>query len=88
MAGGWYQDGAVQAQIDASVEDAVKRARATLATGESHTHCVICEAPIPERRRAALPGVKLCVPCQREEDALDAAARVQDRRGNKDSQLR
>ena len=30
MAGGWAKDGAVQDQIDASVEDAVKRAREDL----------------------------------------------------------
>jgi len=88
MAGGWYKDGAVQEQIDASVDDAVKRARALLGGGESRTHCELCEAPIPERRRAAVPGVRLCVPCQREEDEAEALARVQDRRGNKDSQLR
>ena len=29
MAGGWIKDGAVQDQIDASVEDAVKKARRT-----------------------------------------------------------
>lgn len=34
--------------------------------GESATHCAICEDPIPEGRRLALPGVKTCVPCQEE----------------------
>lgn len=26
--------------------------------------CEVCEAPIPEARRTALPGVVLCVNCQ------------------------
>lgn len=26
--------------------------------------CEACETPIPEARRAALPGVELCVTCQ------------------------
>jgi len=39
MAGGWARDGAVQAQIDASVEDAVELARSRLNIGESLTQC-------------------------------------------------
>lgn len=35
MAGGWSRDGAVQDQIDASVEDEVQRARSQLNQGES-----------------------------------------------------
>ena len=35
MAGGWARDGAVQDQIDASVEDAVERTRRRLPRGES-----------------------------------------------------
>lgn len=88
MAGGWYKDGAVQEQIDASVADAVKRARTHLGQGESLTECEDCGGPIPERRRAALPGVRRCVPCQQELDQVEAEARRLDRRGNKDSQLR
>ena len=45
-------------------------------------------APIPEARRAALPGVRCCVACQ---EALDRAERDSagyNRRGSKDSQLR
>ena len=57
MAGGWSRDGAVQEQIDASVEDEIKRARAQLTHGESATECEECEAPIPEARRKAIPGV-------------------------------
>ena len=88
MASGWARDGAVQDQIDASVEDAVKRARAQLAQGPGREHCENCDAPIPEARRKALPGVRLCVACQAE---LDEEARVfsgYNRRGSKASQLR
>lgn len=87
MAGGWSRDGAVNEQIDASVEDAVRRARSQLPRGESLMHCVECDAPIPEARRRAVPGVRHCVSCQAERDG-DAAAAIINRRGSKDSQLR
>ena len=88
MAGGWSRDGAVQDQIDASVEDAVKLARSRLPKGPSATHCDECDAEIPEARRTAVPGVRLCVTCQSEVDA-DAKSESQiNRRGSKDSQLR
>ena len=51
MAVGWARDEAVQDQIDASVKDAVKRARSQLPDGESLTHCEECETEIPEARR-------------------------------------
>ena len=88
MAGGWARDGAVQDQIDASVDDAVKRARSRLPHGESLLECVECGADIPEGRREALPGVRLCVQCQSELDRHDAAHAGYNRRGSKDSQLR
>ena len=88
MAGGWARDGAVQDQIDASVEDAVKRARARLGQGESLTECAECGEPIPQARRKAVPGVRLCVDCQQDADANDAAGASLNRRGSKDSQLR
>ncbi len=88
MAGGWARDGAVQEQIDASVEDAVKRARSQMARGTSSTHCEECEAAIPEARRTAVPGVKLCVKCQELEDAETKRLGGINRRGSKDSQLR
>lgn len=33
-------------------------------TGVSAMFCLDCERPIPEERRAALPGVELCVYCK------------------------
>ena len=53
MATGWASDSAVQEQIDATVEDAILRARAKLPTGPSLSHCEACDAPIPEARRQA-----------------------------------
>ncbi len=87
MATGWAKDGAVQDQIDDTIKDAVTRARANIPTGESPTHCTECGEPIPERRRQAVPGARLCVPCQSEQDASPAHSPY-NRRGSKDSQLR
>jgi phage/conjugal plasmid C-4 type zinc finger TraR family protein len=88
MAGGWSRDGAVQDQIDASVEDAVKQARARLPAGESALLCDECDAVIPEARRKALPGVRLCVNCQSARDEKLFSINTHNRRGSKDSQLR
>ncbi|MDN6318148.1 MAG: DksA/TraR family C4-type zinc finger protein [Marinobacter sp.] len=88
MAGGWARDGAVQDQIDASVEDAVAEARSRLSTGESAEFCEECDNPIPEARRKAIPGVRLCVNCQAELEKQDTSAGGINRRGSKDSQLR
>ncbi len=88
MAVGWSQDGAVQEQIDATVDSAVTRARSRLGHGESLVDCEDCGEPIPEARRRALPGVRRCVPCQSEADRLDAHDSLYNRRGSKDSQLK
>jgi phage/conjugal plasmid C-4 type zinc finger TraR family protein len=88
MAGGFAKDGAVQDQIDATVEDAVKRARDRLPRGDSLSHCAECGAAIPAARRAAVPGVRLCVGCQAEHDAEQESFSGYNRRGSKDSQLR
>jgi len=88
MAGGWSKDGAVQDQIDASVDDAVRQARERLPRGTSASHCDECEKQIPERRRMAVSGVRLCLACQEEADEHNAAAAGFNRRGSKDSQLR
>lgn len=88
MAGGWARDGAVQDQIDASVEDAVKRARSQLQQGESLAACEECGERIPEARREALPGVRKCITCQESLDAKQQSDSSFNRRGSKDSQLR
>lgn len=88
MASGWAKDGAVQEQIDASVEDAVKRARAALTHGESAAECDECAEPIPEARRKAMPGVRRCVACQSAAESSARAVSLINRRASKDSQLR
>jgi phage/conjugal plasmid C-4 type zinc finger TraR family protein len=88
MATGWAREGAVQDQIDATVEDAVRRARSQLPHGPDVTHCASCGESIPEARRNAVPGARLCVRCQDAEDRDGVAFSGYNRRGSKDSQLR
>ncbi len=90
MAVGWAPEGAVNDQIEASIEDALKRMQARRgAVGESLTHCAECEEPIPEARRRAVPGVKLCIECQAERDARPGAPSAGiNRRAPKGSQMR
>ena len=88
MAGGFAKDGAVQEQIDASIEDAVERARRSLPRGDSLRDCEVCGTVIPEARRKAVPGVRLCIRCQEAEDVEQRRYQLINRRGSKDSQLR
>ena len=88
MATGWAGDGAVQDQIDATVKDGISRAQSRIAQGPALTHCAHCGAPIPEARRAALPGVRLCLACQEADDRETQSFSGYNRRGSKDSQLR
>lgn len=88
MAGGFAKDGAVQDQIDATVEDAVKHARSQLHRGESLRNCAECDREIPPARREAITGVRFCVSCQDEKDKQSKATSSMNRRGSKDSQLR
>lgn len=88
MATGWAGDGAVQDQIDATVKDAIERAKSQLPSGPGLTHCEQCGAEIPELRRQAIAGVRLCVACQEAEDKEAATFSGYNRRGSKDSQLR
>ncbi len=88
MATGWAGDGAVQDQIDATVKDGINRVRSKLPKGDSLKRCEECDAKIPEARRKAVPGVRLCVSCQEAKDQAEGAASGYNRRGSKDSQLR
>ena len=87
MASGWAPDGAVQEQIDDTVQDGVMRARAQVPTGEGTTHCLECGDEIPDARRRVLPGARHCIACQSARDRRPASIGF-NRRGNKDSQLR
>jgi len=88
MATGWAADGSVQDQIDATVKDGILRARSRLPQGPGLSRCEDCDAEIPEARRRAVPGVRLCVSCQEAVDREAAVGSGYNRRGSKDSQLR
>ncbi|HHE6469510.1 TPA: DksA/TraR family C4-type zinc finger protein [Providencia rettgeri] len=88
MANGWANEDAVQEQIDATLDDAVAKARHQLHSGESAEFCEECGEVIPEARRLALPGVKFCVNCQSELDKKQSTFSGYNRRASKDSQLR
>jgi phage/conjugal plasmid C-4 type zinc finger TraR family protein len=89
MAGGWARDGAVEDQIAASLADELARLRARgRPAGTGRSHCLDCDEPIPEARRAAVPGVALCLPCQQDRDRAFRARPGINRRGSKDSQLK
>lgn len=88
MAVGWSRDGAVEDQIEATVRSGVELARSRLAEGESSTHCEECGNVIPDGRRKAIPGVRLCVSCQSEFEKEQKALTLFNRRGSKDSQLK
>ena len=89
MAGGWAQDGAVNEQIEASIADELTRMAAQRRpVGDSLRVCAECDEPIPEARRQAIAGVKLCIDCQTARDARPKARGGINRRGSKDSQLK
>lgn len=88
MATGWAREGAVLEQIEATVSDAVARARSAAAAGPSLSHCAECGEEIPVRRQLAVPGVRCCVGCQEILDGEVSVFSGYNRRGSKDSQLR
>jgi RNA polymerase-binding transcription factor DksA len=88
MATGWAKEGAVQDQIDATVKDAIQRAKSRLPEGPGLTHCAECGAQIAPARQAAIPGVRLCLDCQNVRDQEVGTFSGYNRRGSKDSQLR
>ena len=89
MAGGWASDGAVNEQIEISTEETLARMRLrNRAGGESLSECADCGEPIPEARRRAQPGVRLCIACQSEADRAFRPAGGMNRRASKDSLLK
>ena len=89
MAGGWARDGAVEEQIEASIQDELARLKARRGpVGESFEDCAECGEPIPEARRRAVPGVKLCLDCAAERQGRAQPRGGINRRGSKDSQLK
>lgn len=59
-----------QAREEEFRQDALaERARRTQpAAGDSALCCVQCGQEIPDGRRQAVPGVQLCIECQRDEE--------------------
>lgn len=56
-------------RIEQERDASVARVRGALAKpGAGASHC-LCGAAIPEARRQALPGVRLCVDCAAEREA-------------------
>jgi phage/conjugal plasmid C-4 type zinc finger TraR family protein len=88
MATGWAKEGAVQEQIDATVKDAIELAKSRMPQGPSLSHCAECGTEIPQARRGAVPGVRLCLSCQDSHDRDAVHSAGYNRRGSKDSQLR
>ena len=70
MAVGWAKDGAVQDEVDSMVEEALDRARRRTPTGESLEFCEACDREIPQARREAIAGVRLCVTCQSDREEV------------------
>ena len=88
MASGWTNDDGVNQQIQDSINDEITRIRNSIPQGTSLEFCDECGDSIPEARRTALPGVRLCVPCQDELDETSQKVSIYNRKGSKDSQLR
>ena len=89
MAGGWSRDGAENEQMEASIQEELERMKLKRApVGESFTECAECGEVIPEARRVALPGVKLCFDCAAERQGREVRRSGINRRGSKDSQLK
>lgn len=70
MAVGWAKDGAVQDEIDSRVEEALERERRRTPIGESLESCESCDREIPQARREAIVGVRLCVTCQSDREEV------------------
>ncbi|QFR56048.1 putative C4-type zinc finger protein [Serratia phage Muldoon] len=86
---GWGPSDDGFATRQATIDDGIAFARQALITAKtrpSRMECEDCEEPIPEARRAAVPGVRFCVECQTSHDKIVHAS--YNRRGSKDSQLR
>ncbi len=68
-------------QRAAALADQALRAAQVRGTGESAVCCDGCGTTIPEARRVALPGVRLCVDCQRDAEWEEARRSANGMRG-------
>ncbi|WP_123533190.1 TraR/DksA C4-type zinc finger protein [Pseudomonas fluorescens] len=60
--GDWLDDAKAISELERERSIASHLARLR-PTGPSRIHCLDCEEPIPEQRRAA-PGILRCTPCE------------------------
>jgi phage/conjugal plasmid C-4 type zinc finger TraR family protein len=62
---------------DEAIEESLNRSIAQIPryTGISATECEECGDDIPEGRRVAIPGVKLCAACQNLDDLKSKGVR-------------
>jgi len=88
MASGWANDDSVNQQIKDSIADEITRIRNNMPSGASLEFCEECGESIPEARRLAMQGVRLCIHCQEELDGTAQKTSLYNRKGSKDSQLR
>lgn len=86
MPAGYLSGDCHQEVIQATVDNAIDFARSQLGKGESRTHCLDCDEPIPEARRKAVKGCKYCIQCQQSHDVSINVG--YNRRAGHDSQLR
>jgi phage/conjugal plasmid C-4 type zinc finger TraR family protein len=71
-----------QAREEEIRADAIRaQLRRTLPAGDSASECAMCGEPIPEARRAALPGVQTCIDCQREVERLGLCVKPMESEG-------
>ena len=90
MASGWANDDAVNEQINSTitVERCVPALGVKFRAAKAWMNVKSAVPPIPQARREAIPGVRLCIHCQQEKDLQKPAYTGYNRRGSKDSQLR
>ncbi|MBA2923614.1 TraR/DksA family transcriptional regulator [Pseudomonas sp. P7] len=60
----------VQERLDQAL--AARRANKPVAAAHSFMLCEVCDTPIPEGRRLALPGCTHCVTCQEIDEIMVA----------------
>ncbi|MFO1382135.1 MAG: DksA/TraR family C4-type zinc finger protein [Moraxella sp.] len=84
MASGWAADGAENEQMpEATINDAIERAKRALPQGESLTHCEECDALSPKHGVLRCSGVRLCVRCQQSLEQHQQKVELFNRRGSK-----
>ncbi|BCN24478.1 DksA/TraR family C4-type zinc finger protein [Vibrio alfacsensis] len=88
MAVGWANDDSVSQQIQNTIDDEISRVRGSIHQGESAQYCDECGDKIPDARRTAMKGVRLCIECQSTLELVSERHALFNRRASKDSQLR